>query len=60
MSSKIKGDKLFLEAFNINQNFEIKYENNEIGIKLNIINLDKHFVYYLVPLIQRICDDLSV
>ena len=59
-SNKVKGDKLFLQAFNINQKFEIKYENNQIGIKLNIVNNEKHFLYYIVPLLQKIADDLSV
>ena len=40
--------------------FEIKYENNQIGIKLNIVNNEKHFLYYIVPLLQKIADDLSV
>ena len=59
-SNKVKGDKLFLQAFNINQKFEIKYENSQIGIKLNIVNNEKHFLYYIVPLLQKIADDLSV
>ncbi len=59
ISSKIKGDKLFLEAYNINPNFNLKYVNKRIIISLNIKKEDKHFLYYLVPLLQHIINDVS-
>ncbi len=58
-SMKIKGDKLFLEAYSINPKFQLKYENKEITISLPTINLDKHFMYYVVPLFQKIKEDLQ-
>jgi len=60
VSSRIKGDKLFLEAYSIHPNFQMKYANNKISITLPLLNLEKHFVYYVVPLIQKIHDDLEV
>ena len=59
-SSKIKGDKLFLEAYNINPKFQIQYLNKRIIIKLSLRQLDKHFLYYLVPLFSLIKSDLQV
>lgn len=59
ISSLIKGDKLFLEAYNINQNFKLKYENKKIYISLFLKNLEVHFVYYIVPLLDKVLQDIS-
>ena len=59
-SSKMKGDKLFLEAYNINPKFQIQYLNKKIIIKLPLKQLDKHFLYFLVPLFSLIKNDLEV
>ena len=60
ISSQIKGDKLFLEAYSIHPKFQLKYENKKISITLALLHLEKHFIYYFVPLIQKIHDDLEV
>ncbi len=60
ISSQIKGDKLFLEAYSIHPKFQLKYENKKISITLPLLHLEKHFIYYFVPLIQKIHDDLEV
>jgi len=60
ISSQIKGDKLFLEAYSIHPKFQLKYVNKEIIISLPLLHLEKHFVYYVVPLFQKIYDDLEV
>lgn len=60
ISSKIKGDKLFLESYNINPNFKFKYFNKKIIISLPIKNLEKHFLYYYVPLLNIIKSDLQL
>lgn len=60
ISLKVKGDKLFLEAYNININFNISFVNNEILIKLPLLKLEKHFLYYMVPLLNKIKEDLEV
>lgn len=54
ISNKIKGDKLFLEAYNISQKFRLKYENKKIIITLGLKDLEDHFVYYVVPLMDKI------
>lgn len=54
VSSHIKGDKLFLEVYNISQNFRLKYENKKIVITLALKGLEDHFVYYVVPLMDKI------
>lgn len=60
ISEKIKGDKLFLEAYNINPKFQLKYENKKISITLNLLNQKKHFIYDIVKLILVIDKDLQV
>jgi transcription-repair coupling factor (superfamily II helicase) len=57
--SKIKFDKLFIEAYEICSKFTFKTVNNNVVIHLNIGNLDKHFLYYLVPLLNLILEEVE-
>ncbi len=59
-SSNIKGDKLFLEAYNINPKFQLSYENKQISIQLSLLNQKRHFIYDFVKLLQLILEDLQV
>lgn len=59
VSSKIKGDKLFLEAYNIHTAFSFKYINKRITITLLLGRLEKHFLYYLIPLLELIGRDIE-
>ena len=54
ISKEIKGDKLFIEAMQISPNFKFKYFNECITIMFFIKKDDKHFLYYLVPLLEKI------
>ena len=54
LSSQVEGDKLLISAFQINHNFNLKYERNRIIISLNIKNLDKHFIYYFANLLNNL------
>ena len=54
VSNNIKGDKLIIEAMALSKYFNIKYVNKKIIITLYINNLDKHFVFYLVTLLEKI------
>lgn len=58
-SSKVKGDKLFFEAYNINPSFSFKYLNKKIIINLLIKRGEKHFLYSLVPLLELILRDIE-
>jgi len=58
ISSHIKGDKLFLEAYNIHPKFQLKYTNKKIIISLPLRGLEDHFVYYIVPLLDKISQDI--
>lgn len=59
VSSKVQGDKLFLVAYNINPKFRLSYRMKKIYISLSLVNLEKHFVYYLVLLLNEIIDMVS-
>ena len=59
ISSKVNGEKLFLKLYSINNKFSIRYFNKQIIIKLPIINLEKHYLYYLVELLQEIANDIA-
>ena len=54
ISNTIKGDKLFLEAYSITPKFQFKYFNKRIIIILPINQLEKHFIYYIVELLNKI------
>ena len=54
ISQEIKGDILFIEAMQISPNFKFKYANDCITIMFFIKKDDKHFLYYLVPLLEKI------
>ena len=41
------------------KDFLSKLDENYI-YNINIVNNEKHFLYYIVPLLQKIADDLSV
>lgn len=57
ISSKTNGEKLFLKLYSINPKFNVKYLNKRIIIKLPTINLEKHYLYYLVDLLEEIISD---
>lgn len=59
ISDKIDGEKLFLETYNINSNFKIRYQRNEIIISLNLKNLKKHYIFDFVKLINKIKNQLN-
>ena len=54
ISSNIKGDKLLIEAMNLSRSFNIKYVNKKISILLYTKDLPKHFIFYIVTLLEKI------
>ena len=54
ISEKVDGEKLFMVLYSINPKFNLRYFNKEIIIKLNLKGLDKHYLYYFVPLLEEI------
>ena len=59
VSSNIKGDKLFLEAYAITPKFQLKYFNKRIIISLPIKQVEKHFLIYFIPLLDKIIQQIN-
>ena len=54
MSSKIDGEQLFLDAFNISRMFRFQFKNKNLIIVLDTIKLEKHYLFYLLSLLSKI------
>ena len=54
VSKRQDGSNLLVSLFKINPNFSVKYINNILRISLNITGIDKHFLYYLVKMLDVI------
>lgn len=50
VSKRINGEDLFMMSYEISKNFKLKYKDNRIHIVLEIVNLEKHFLLYLIEL----------
>ena len=52
LTSKIDGELLFLDVISLTRKFRFSMKNNELTITLDIVGLDKHFIYYLIDMID--------
>lgn len=52
-TSEINGEKLFMSAYNISPYFKFNYHNKCLGISLITTNLPKHYIFYLIKLINE-------
>lgn len=59
LTEKIHGDSLFLEVMKIHRKFRFAMKMKQVVITLDLINLEKHFIYYLIPLLQIIKKNVS-
>ena len=57
ISNKIDGEKLFYTAYEVSKNFKLKQVDGKIHIILSLVNLDKHNVFYLIDLFNKIISD---
>ena len=53
-TTKIDGEKLFVDAFHITPMFRFKMLSNQLIIILDTVKLEKHYIYYLVDLLSKI------
>ena len=54
LSSKIDGERLFNDAYPISKMFRFLYKDSSIHIILDTIKLEKHFLIYLIELLEKI------
>lgn len=52
LTEKINGDILFFETNKLGKMFRYKLQFNSLVVTLDIINLDKHFIYYLIEFMK--------
>lgn len=55
ITNKLDTEEVFMDAFYISNMFRFISKGNNLIIVLDIIKLDKHPVYYLVLLLDKIC-----
>ena len=53
-SVKIKKDDVFMKAYEISRMFRFKYSGNKFVIMLDTIKLEKHWLFYLIELLEQI------
>ena len=41
-----------MDVISLSRKFRFSMKNNELIITLDIVNLDKHFIYYLIDLLN--------
>ena len=54
LSDQIKGDELFLEAYNICRHFKLNYRHGCIHLILDKNKLEKHYLMYLIGILLKI------
>lgn len=52
LTKKIDGELLFLDVMQLTRKFRFSMKNEELTITLDIMGLDKHFIYYLIDMIE--------
>ncbi len=52
LTKKIDGELLFLDVISLTRKFRFSMKSDELTITLDIVGLDKHFIYYLIDMIE--------
>ena len=52
LTKRIDGELLFLDVISLTRKFRFSMKNDELTITLDIVNLDKHFIYYLIDMLD--------
>ena len=53
VSSRINGEKLFMESYEISPYFKFNHHNKCLGIVLETVKLPKHYIFYLISLLGK-------
>ena len=52
LTKKINGELLFMDVISLSKKFRFSMKNQELCITLDTVGLDKHFMYYLIDMIE--------
>ena len=53
-TAKINGEKLFMMAYEVSPYFKFNHHGKCLGIMLETVKLPKHYIFYLIELINKI------
>ena len=59
ISNQVNGESLFMMSYEVSKNFKLNYKDNKIHIVLSLVNLEKHFLLYLIELLTKIIESLD-
>ena len=59
LTEQINGDSLFMKVNDISRMFRFKMMLGELTIVLDTVKLEKHFIYYLIDLMDAIENSLK-
>ena len=59
ITSNIDGEKIFMEAYSLNRMFRFSMKGKKLSIILDTVKLDKHYIYYLLPLCEIIKNSIK-
>ena len=60
ISKRVQGEELFMLSYEISKNFKLSFKDNKIHIILELINLDKHFLLYIIELLSKLIEKLEL
>ena len=60
LTDNINGDELFLKVCSLTRKFRFGMRNKELIITLDPVNLDKHYIYYLMDLLKIINESKKI
>ncbi len=59
VSARIDGENFFIKAYSICPRFRLKYFHEQVIIALTLLNLKEHFLYYIVPLMEEVLNEIQ-
>lgn len=59
ITSKVNGDDLFLNICSLTRKFRFGMKNKELIITLDTVTLDKHYIYYLLDMLDILKNSLK-
>lgn len=52
LTKKVDGESLFLNIVSLTRKFRFSMRNDELSITLDTVGLEKHFIYYLIDMVD--------
>jgi transcription-repair coupling factor (superfamily II helicase) len=59
-SSKIDGEKLFMEAYNLSNRFRFSYKDDRFTIFLDTFKLEEHWLFLIMKLLEKMEEFINV